>query len=113
MAIFDQQESSLGDQIFFLLALGKPGQLPGAQEVALSVCLCVTFITFSIFHSILMQSLSSLCMENAKDQVLDYMSHPVALQDLGCFNNTGTSCVTKFLLVESSQPCSSVVSGFF
>ena len=44
-----------------------------------------------------------------KDQVLDYVSHPVAIQDLGCSNNTGTSCVTKFLLVELSQPCSSVV----
>ena len=30
-----------------------------------------------------------------------YMSHPVALQDLGCYNNTGTSFVMKFLLVFS------------
>ena len=49
------------------------------------------------------------CTGNAKDQVLDYVSHPGALQDLGCSNNTGTSCVTKFLLVELSQPRSSVV----
>ena len=48
---------------------------------------------------------SNACTENAKDYMLDYMSHP----DLGCSNYTGTSCVTKFLLVESSQPRSSVV----
>ena len=31
-----------------------------------------------------------------KDHVLESVSHPVAIQDLGCSNNTGTSCVTKF-----------------
>ena len=33
----------------------------------------------------------------------------VVAQVCGCSNSTDTSCVTKFLLVESSQPCSSVV----
>ena len=36
-------------------------------------------------------------------------SHPVVIHELGCFNNTDTSCVTKLLLVELSQPHSSVV----